>query len=212
MEITKTQIAVFAYRSMPNRPLEAWLDRIRVGGGHVRYAPDTSPVELAREQVCNRFLEEDAPAGRTHLLMIDGDMVPLAASDRTAGTAPILTADGEMIYCGFVGREGMAGHWGDDDFGMACCRLSADVLRGVAKPWFPLSIDGDRHVGCECLAFFARAVQAGVASRMAGSVGHLQHIVLFPDRQGRVASTWPWQAAESAEDVPIDAQTGGSEP
>jgi len=198
----------FAYRSMPNRMLAAWLDRIRLAGGHVRYGPDTSPVELAREQAANRFLAEDVPAGRTHLLMIDGDMVPLAATERTLGTPPILTAPGEMVYCGFVGREGQAGHWGEDDFGLACCRMSERVLKAVGKPWFPVAIAEDRYVGCECLALFARAIREGIRVAMVGTIGHLQQVVLYPDRAGHMASVWPFQAAESADQVPIGSEEG----
>jgi hypothetical protein len=78
-----------------------------------------------------------------------------------AGTDAILTAPGDILYCGFVGAEGIRGHYGDNDFGAAPCRISRKVLESMPPPWFrfPTNAAGTVRTTCECASFRARAAR-----------------------------------------------------
>jgi hypothetical protein len=167
------------------KPLGLWLSRHcpdwRYGSGEYGY-------NVARNQSITRFLREDVPKGKTHLLMLDHDMVPLP--DQT--TDAILTEPGDMLYCGFVGRAASHGHKGQGDFGFACCRLSAGLLEKVGYPWSRDRVDGGRRTQCECAFFRWRAATIGESPRMVGIVGHEQTCILLPtDTELGWAVAWP---------------------
>jgi len=172
-------VAVMAFRQEPNRLLARWLEN-----KCWRYGSPEFPTDVARNQTVNRFLAEDRQFD--HLLMIDADMVPLADQpDGQRGTDAILTEPGDILYCGFVGAEGIRGHYGDADFGAACCRISRAVLESLSPPWFrfPSNAAGTVRTGCECTYFRARAKSRWPVC-MVGIVGHLQPMVLIPTPNG----------------------------
>ncbi|MCX5675396.1 MAG: hypothetical protein NTX87_10360 [Planctomycetota bacterium] len=166
-------IAVMAFRVEPNRHLARWLK-----GRYWRYGSPECPVDVARNQTVKRFLEEDKEFDC--LLMIDADMVPLAE------TEPILSVAGDVVFCGYVGAEGAAGHVGDANFGAACCRLSRRALEGISPPWFRFTTNAAHTVrtACECAHFRARAHGIGAEIRQVGIVGHLQPVILVPGPEG----------------------------
>ena len=105
--------------------------------------------------------------------------------DGQCGTDAILTERGDILYCGFVGAEGIRGHYGDSDFGAACCRISREVLESIPPPWFrfPTNAAVTVRTSCECAHFRARA-KSRWPIRMVGIVGHLQPMVLVPSPSG----------------------------
>ena len=165
------------------QPLGLWLSR---RGLAWRYGSGEYGYNVARNQSITRFLREDVPAGKTHLLMLDHDMVPLPE------TAAILTEPGDMLYCGFAGRCGSRGHRGPGDFGFACSRISATLLAAVGYPWSQDRIENGRRVQCECAFFRKLAAAAGATPRMVGIVGHEQTCILLPsDTELGWAVAWP---------------------
>jgi hypothetical protein len=181
----KVLIAVMAFRCEPNRLLARWLE-----GKRWRYGSSPEfPTDVARNQTVNRFLAEDRQFD--HLLIIDADMVPLADQpDGQRGTNAIFTEPGDILYCGFVGAGGIRGHFGDGDFGAACCRISRKVLEAMPPPWFrfPTNAAGTVRTGCECAYFRARA-KLRWPIRMVGIMGHLQPMVLVPTPTGPRATS-----------------------
>jgi hypothetical protein len=195
-----------SYRRQPNRYQQSWLDALRVRGYLIRYGSEEYGIPEAREQNCNRFLAEDAPAGREYLLMIDADIVPLprrSASEaglRPQGTTPgqagpsavdpaapatcgsdgILRDNGELVYIGYCGHDVSAGHFGDDQFGAGFCRIHASVLRRVAKPWWRMLYQDDRRVMCECGHFRLKAEAVGIKPKMVGVAGHEASVITIP--------------------------------
>jgi hypothetical protein len=166
------------------KPLGLWLSRHCPGW---RYGSGEYGYNVARNQSITRFLREDVPAGKAHLLMFDHDMVPLPE------TEAILTEPGDMLYCGFAGKHGSRGHYGPGDFGFACSRLSADLLTKIAYPWSVDTIREGRRVQCECSFFRQRAAAIAVEPRMVGIVGHEQTCILLPDSKRGWKIKWPWE-------------------
>ena len=151
-----------------------------------RYGSGEYGYNVARNQSITRFLGEDVPAGKTHLLMLDHDMVPIAE------TNAILELPGDLLYCGFVGRCASKGHKGHGDFGWACSRISAELLSRVGYPWSRDTIEDGRRVECECTFFRKRAAALGAKPRMVGIVGHEQTCILLPtETELGWAVAWP---------------------
>jgi len=202
-------VAVMAFRQEPNRLLARWLEN-----KCWRYGSPEFPTDVARNQTVNRFLAEEREFD--HLLMIDADMVPLPDQpDAQRGTGAIFSEPGDILYCGFVGAEGIRGHYGDGDFGAACCRISRKVLEVMPPPWFrfPTNAAGTVRTTCECAYFRARA-KARRPIRMVGIVGHLQPMVLIPSSLGRMrivsAHTAPLEGMPSIEKAETDLHQGES--
>lgn len=158
-----------------------------------RFGSQEYGIACARNQNCNQFLREDVPQGKTHLLMIDDDMVPLPETDM------ILRIPTSLAYCGYLDRGASKGHVGHDDFGAACMLVSSDtLLRMKGPPWFVMQYDTShaRRTDCECNHFRRLAASAGITPVMVGVVGHLQSCVLVPNiqsQQGRYKILWPWE-------------------
>jgi hypothetical protein len=182
MNTKSIQVVVMSAGQPACRSLGAWLGR---HGLDWRYGSQDYGIDLARNQNITRFLNRDVSAGKTHLLMIDHDMVPVPA------TAAILESDGDLFYCGYVDRFGTPGHFGDNNFGAACFRASADLLNRMQRPWFATGFHDGRRVRCECFHFAALATACGAQSRMAGIIGHEQHCVLLPGISGAAELHWP---------------------
>jgi len=207
----KLIVCLMSYRRQPNRYQQSWLDALRcrgpsAGSGQgylVRYGSEEYGIPEAREQNCNRFLAEDAPAGREYLLMIDADIVPLprrsvvgeagpvsSGSDGHGGTAAlhlaqagsdgILRDNGPLVYCGYAGHDVSAGHFGNDQFGAGFCRIHASVLQRIAKPWWRMVYRDDRRVMCECAHFRLKAEAVGVKPKMVGVAGHEASVITVP--------------------------------
>lgn len=165
------QTIVMSRGEPPCRPLALWLSEHFLDW---RYGSQDYGIDHARNQNIRRFLREDVPRGKTHLLSIDSDMVPVG------DTAEILIAQGELVYCGYVDRWGSRGHVGQGDFGAACFRASAELLARMPDPWFQMRYRDGRRVSCECSYFHQMAQQAGAESRQVGIIGHQQTCVLVP--------------------------------
>lgn len=171
-----------------NRLLMDWLEKHRLPW---RYGSDEIGVDVARNQSINRYLREDVPNGRKYMLMVDADMVPIP------GTEGVLSQEHELVYCGAVGREGSHGHYGMDDFGASCFKVSHQALKSMGgPPWFRMGYNDELTLktGCECSYFHELARRAGIVPVMAGVVGHLQTCVLLPeDNQQGYRAEWPHQ-------------------
>jgi len=166
--------------------LAAWLEIVR-RDCPVRTVYSDYDIAIARRQSLAHFLAEDVPAGYTHLVMLDDDLVPCGS------TGNLLTADGELVYCGTVGAHGRRGHYGDGRFGVACCRISAAVAARVdVATSFDFGFNEDRTevTRCECQVFNDQARRLGYTSRMVGVVGHCVNIVVVPTDKG-VVQRWP---------------------
>jgi hypothetical protein len=165
------QTVVMSRGEAPCRILSLWLSQHCPGW---RYGSTDYGIDTARNQGIRRFLKEDVPNGFTHFMSIDADMVPVDETDA------ILTEPGELLYCGYVDREGSRGHVGNGDFGAACFRASADLLAKMPDPWFRAIEQDGRRVSCECQWFQNLASRANVKPRMVGIIGHQQTCILLP--------------------------------
>jgi len=187
----KAVIDVHCYRRQPNPDLTAWLEIAR-RSFPVRMVYSHYDICLARRQCLANFLRSDVPAGYTHLVQIDEDMVPVESSER------ILTEPGDLVYCGYRGRHGQKGHYGDNDFGCGCCRISAALAEAVRPDMalsfrFILDEAGTGVAACECDVFRRLAGALGYTSRMVGVVGHLVEMIAVPTPDGdeQVRLRWP---------------------
>jgi hypothetical protein len=190
MQELKIAIDVHCYRRQPNPELTAWLDGWRESVPS-RMVYSQYDICLARRQSLANFLRDDVPAGYTHLVQIDEDMVPVGATDA------ILTATGDLVYCGYRGQRGRRGHYGDGDFGCGCSRISADLAGKVnVATSFDFALDADRLavVACECDVFRRQAESLGYASRMVGVVGHLVEMVAVPEAGAMDLLSLRWPA------------------
>jgi len=195
MNAANIQIVVSAYRGPPCTLLLAWLQRLPYLCGTWRIGSQEYGIDVARNQNVIRFLREDVPAGRTHLLMIDGDMVPLGP------TKEILTEEGELIWCGYAGHQGSPGHI--DHPGCGFMRVSADLLSRIPAPWFRTRYNEEmtRRLECECEGFWWAATRIGTEAenfRQVGVVGHQQGgdtgAILVPDSRQKCGWGLVWPA------------------
>jgi hypothetical protein len=88
---------------------------------------------------------------------------------------------------------GQVGHYGDGDFGAACCRISAElaVKLDLATSFdFGFNADCTEMTRCECQVFNDQARRLGYESKMVGVVGHCVNIVIVPTGKG-VIQRWP---------------------
>ncbi len=199
------QIVVMAYREEPNRHLQAWLNALASRGYEWRYGPETHPVYVARNQVVHRFLAEDTD--KEHLVMIDAPLVPIAGQ-----TSRVLTEPGEVVYCGYFGRYGTAGHYAS--FGCGCFRASRRVYEALPPPWFDFGYDETltRKTQCECRRFEKRVVEItldglSVVPIRVGIIGRLTPMLLVPDSDGRPRVLSPHVSAERPPAVLADAES-----
>jgi len=182
-----------------------------------RYGPETHPVYVARNQVVHRFLTEDT--AKQHLVMIDAALVPIAGQTGTGpdlGTARVLTEPGEVVYCGYYGRYGTAGH--HLDFGCGCFRASRRVYEAMPPPWFDFGYDRTltQKTECECARFAQRlsslslppasglaepggvdgpAGSHPVVPRQVGIIGRLTELIVVPSGRGRMRIVSPHTVA-----------------
>jgi len=181
-------VDVHCYRRQPNPELTAWLEGVR-RDCPVRMVYSQYDICLARRQCLANFLRVDVPAGYTHLVQIDEDMVPVETTDS------ILTAPGDLIYCGYRGKRGRRGHYGDGDFGCGFCRISADLasrLDLAASFDFRFTEDRLAVMRCECDVFADQAGILGYDPIMVGVVGHLVEMIAVPTGPGdEIQFRWP---------------------
>ena len=183
----KLVIDVINHRRQINPELEAWLGAV-CRNHPVRKIQSQYDIALARRQSLANFLRNDVPAGFTHLMMLDDDLVPVAGS-----TEHILLVPGDLVYCGIAGRGGKGGHYGDGDFGAACCRISAKLAGEIdVATSFDFGFNADRTemVNCECQTFREQAERLGYESKMVGVVGHCVNIVIVPTDKS-IIQRWP---------------------
>lgn len=174
-----TLIIVLAYHGAPCRALSLWLlDRDREGYA-IDYGSSEHGIDIVRNQNCNRFLQ--LYPTHEYLVMFDRDMVPVTE------TMPLLTAPGDVVYCGGCGRGGSKGHFGPDDFGAAAMRVSRGALEAMPRPWFRFTWNEahDRKIDCECNHFRRGAIAAGFVPQMVGVAGHVFTGVAVPDKDGK---------------------------
>jgi hypothetical protein len=165
------QVIVMSGGPPMTRQLAEWLKENKLDW---RYGSGEYGIDLARQQNTVWFLRECGLRGKTHLLGIDHDMVPIRE------TRHILRGNHELVYCGYCGRHGSRGHVGDGDFGAGCFRVSADLLNRMAQPWWQTTVVNGVRTECECQWFRKRAEAVGATSKMVGIIGHRQECVLVP--------------------------------
>jgi len=176
----------------PNEFLAQWLS---TKGLLWRRAHDSYDVDVTRNRVTREFLAHDVPRGKQYLIMLDADMVPCGETEN------LLTAVGDLVYCGHVGAQGGRGHSGPGNFAAACFRVSlrclqqiGNVTRGV---WWNMGKDPTRseRTHCECSYFNSAARQAGFAPVQVGVIGHMQTCIIFPVNNSpeRWSLMWPVQ-------------------
>ena len=184
MKINPRSIQTFVLGE-PCGPLARWL-----AGSQPDWLPASREyaIDVKRNQAVNRFLQECRPAGKEFLLLVNRDMVPLP------GTEAILFEPGDLLYCGAIGQQACHGHYGDETFGVAFCRISAALLELIGQPAFVLPYNPERtkRQSCDCTVFQEKALQCGVTPRMTGAVGHLQEVVLIPDPGHPMGFRWAW--------------------
>lgn len=169
------RIIVCSYRQPPCSLLLRWLKGLEWEVGSQEYG-----IDVSRNQNATRFLSESAGES---LVMIDGDMIP-------DGRA-IFDEPGELLWQGYVGHQGTAGHV--DQFGCGVCRISRKMLKAVPQPWFATRYNAEmtRRLSCECSTFAAKVIAAGFEPTRCGIAGHQQGgdagPVLYPDRVA-----WPY--------------------
>lgn len=188
IDLDKIQIYVPAGTGSANRILSKWLSAMPINWD---YGP-LSAYDLVRtrNRIIRHFLKVDAPRGKEYLLMIDANAVPVIATNE------IISTEGDLIYCGMVGREGKSIHYGDGDFGVKCFRASADLLKRMTDPWFESPPDSaDAVKPCECGSFQSQAMAVGVESKMTGVVGHVQDTVIFPDPESKHGYRVGWPSS-----------------
>jgi len=164
------QVIVMSNGTPPCKELALWLSDNCPGW---KYGSEDYGIDNARNQNCERFLADDV--GKSHLMMIDHDMVPVTS------TSAIFTATEELVYCGYADRYGSKGHYGDGDFGAACFKVSRDLLITMGMPWFATRSIHSHRQNCECNFFRVKAATFGIIPRMVGVVGHQQRCILLPD-------------------------------
>ncbi len=161
-----------------NPYLRAWLLRHDLPHSVIR-----SPYGLVtgRNGAAEDFLAGDG----SDLLMLDRCMAP----DEDAEA--ILTAPGDLVYCGAVAHG--CSHFGNGDFGIACGRMSRQLLEKIDAPWFQfmLNATGTKVVACECQHLLARARDTGYKPRMVGRCRHLVQMMVKPDEEGKAQFQWP---------------------
>jgi hypothetical protein len=146
-----------------------------------RYGISDYEIDVARNKNVLEFLKSD----KQYLLMINHDMVPLPE------TNAILTADGDVVYCGSYSSRGTPDHIGDKQFNSACWRVHRRVFESFGPPWFRVGHSGDvtERTYCDCNYFKDRCNDAGFDSHMVGLIAQRVEIVLFPD-PADPASKW----------------------
>ena len=175
----------------PNFELDLWLRRLSAMGCIVRDFISKYDVCAARRNILEHFVTQDIPAGAEYLMMIDEDVVP------EKSTSNMLTADGDLIYCSALSPHeaglGKKNHWGDGDFGLACCRISATVAKAIPIDRsfeFVWNETRTERVNCDC-AYFRDLVQGlGFKTQMVGVVGQNVTAVLSPLEDG-YKIRWP---------------------
>lgn len=201
MELKKIQAVVMAFPNPPCQLLAKWLSDRAAFGLQWRTSAPCHGIELGRNKEITRFLREDAPKGKTHLLMLDHDTVPLLAPlDLGQGqTGQILVKEGDLLWCGMIGRQGSKGHTWEGDFGPACCRMSAALLQKMPQPWFKATYNKEwtMREECGCTWFHRMVKQAGFQPTRVGVAGHQQGgeggAILIPDQKQKTGwrMTWP---------------------
>ena len=182
--VSEIDLIVFSIYQQPQRLVQDWLDHFHRRGGSMRYAWEFRVIDLAREQVCNRFLNEAETSGKKHILMLDADTAPMDDA--------ILDVPGEIVYLGCPAREGDGGgHFGPGDFSCGCCRISLAALRTIKKPWFEFDRRADLILGCECESFLKKAAAAGFEPKMVGQAYHLGTIASYYDKDRKLCRSWP---------------------
>jgi len=161
----------------PNEFLAHWL---MINGLQWRRAVDSYDCDVSRNRATREFLAHDVPKGKRYMVMFDADMVPCGE------TQALLTATGDLVFCGHVGAQGGRGHSGPGNFAAACFRVSlrclqkiGDVSSGV---WWNMGKDPSRseRTHCECAYFNHTARAAGFAPVQVGVIGHMQTCIIFP--------------------------------
>jgi hypothetical protein len=185
MKLSEIQIVIHSGGSGPNPLLFKWLQGLPID---TRMGSFDHPRDVARNHNVTRFIKEDIPRGKNFLVMVNADTVPVMETNE------IISREGDFIYCGDRADSGAPGHYGDGDFGPACCRLSANMLLEMQAPLFKLPINENRTVrsGCECVAFRKQAQALGYEPKMVGIVGNLCQCIIFPKPESKTGFSLVW--------------------
>lgn len=189
MRYPTLQVVVMSFGAPPCRMLSRWLSDFELDW---RFSSTDYGVDVIHNHSITRFLREDVPLrGKTHLLSIDSDAFPLRES------SVILEAEGDLIYCGHVGRYGSKGHTGDSQFSLGCYKASATLLKQMSPPWVRQTIVKGVRVQCECNYFQNKAEKVGYKPQMVAHIGHEQRCILIPsDTELGWKLAWPTDLGE----------------
>jgi len=169
-----------------NPYLRSWLERHQIELATIR---SKYGLSCERNASVEFFLDKTVRFGVRNLCLLDRDMYPLRE------TEAILTAPGDLVYCGYTSQKGCLAHYGDKDLGAGCMRVSTKVLRAIKPPWFEFEYNkkGTAITLCECRYFLRKAEAAGFQSKMVGVVGHLSEMVVRPDPEDptKIQVKWP---------------------
>lgn len=167
-------------RDWDNPVLAGWLRRLAALGATVRDSSFSPRVDLTRNREVGRWLEEDRTQ---YLLMVDSDSVPLPE------TAAILVEEGDLLACSYVDQAGRVIDWEKQGLQTGCMRVSRDLMKRLAEPWFDyrLKASGRLVEAGEAATFTAAVVALGVKPRFVGRCGHVLQVVAIPPGPGHVA-------------------------
>lgn len=176
----------------PNEFLAHWL---MLNGLEWRRAIDSYDVDVSRNRATREFLVYDVPRGKRYMMMLDADMVPCGE------TAAMITAPGDVVYCGHSGAQGGRGHSGPGNMAAACLRVSVRCLQLMAQQgqgiWWNMGKDPTRsqRTHCECSYFNGLSRQVGFMPQQVGVIGHMQMSIIFPvnDSPEQWKLVWPAQ-------------------
>jgi hypothetical protein len=173
IDLNKIQCVVITYDKPACRELQLWLNYFKVDW---KYSEPSYEIDVVKNRIIVRYLQQDVPNGKEYLFCIANDMVPMQS------TINILTAPGPLVYCQSMGNEGRVDHFGDKSFSAACWRAHSQVLQSFGPPWFRVGHTGDRtsQTFCDCLYFKDRAQEKGWDGTQVGFVGHEQRCILIP--------------------------------
>lgn len=163
----RNKISVLCHRSSPNYFLSRWLtahDLQWARGSQVG-----GRLDLVRNQTLNRFMQEDVLEGATHLILFDGDMVPIIESNQ------LLNDDSDFSYLEYPGQNGCEGHRRGRPGGGAM-KISKDLIEAMSKPYFHIRLNEskDNMIGCSCDYFANKARELGIEPKCVGNIGHQQ--------------------------------------
>lgn len=185
--IQPNSISIYVFGD-PMGHLADWLSEKAVLGYDWRRWKVEYRLDTCRNQAVDHFLK----SGRDYIVMLDQDVYPYPIAEiPDTGIDKLLNEEGELIYSGWSIPP--RSHYGDGDFAVAACRISAGLLRDMGGEWFyfPSQRDTYEFTSCDCGYFSAHAALAGRKSKMVGVAGHIRKMIAFAGPDGKIGFVDP---------------------